>query len=125
MPPPTPTPTSAAVITTVTYSMPQRWDDGFQGQLTIVNNTSSPVSDWQITIVLPGDRVDTVWNADWQPTQGGSVIMTAASYDQVIEPGASQSVNFTAQGNATSPTSCTFDGSACQSAAAGGPASAP
>jgi hypothetical protein len=71
------------------------------------------VTGWQIVITLSGDRVDTVWNADWRYGIGGSVIMTAAPYDQVIGPGASQSVNFVAQGGTTSPTSCTFDGSAC------------
>jgi hypothetical protein len=99
--------------------MPQHWDGGFQGQLTIVNHTGSPLNGWQITIALPGDQVDTVWNADWQKAQGNSVIMTAASYDQSIAPGASQAVNFVAQGSTTSPASCTFDGSACQASATG------
>jgi hypothetical protein len=110
-PAPSPTPTSPAV--TVSYSTAQSWDGGFQGQLVITNRGSSAVTGWQIVITLSGDRVDTVWNADWQYGSGGSVIMTAAPYDQVIEPGASQSVNFVAQGGTTEPTSCTFDGSAC------------
>ena len=108
---PRPTPASPAV--TVSYSTAQRWDDGFQGQFVITNHGSSAVTGWEIVITLSGDRVDTVWNADWQYGSGGSVIMTAAPYDQVIEPGASQSVNFVAQGGTTEPTSCTFDGSAC------------
>jgi hypothetical protein len=72
------------------------------------------VTGWQVVVTLPGDRVDTVWNADWEYGGGDSVIMTAAPYDQAIGPGASQSVNFVAQGGTTEPTSCTFDGSACR-----------
>jgi hypothetical protein len=112
-PTPAPSPTPASPAVTVSYSTAQRWGGGFQGQLVITNHGSSAVTGWQIVLTLSGDRVDTVWNADWQYGSGGSVIMTAAPYDQVIEPGASQPVNFVAQGGTTEPTSCTFDGSAC------------
>jgi hypothetical protein len=107
-----PTPASPAI--TVSYSTHQRWGGGFQGQLVITNHGSSAVTGWQVVVTLPGDRVDTVWNADWEYGGGDSVIMTAAPYDQAIGPGASQSVNFVAQGGTTEPTSCTFDGSACR-----------
>jgi hypothetical protein len=110
---PAPSATPAGAAVTISYSTPQRWDGGFQGEVLITNHGSSAVTGWQIVITLSGDQVDAVWNADWQHGSGGSVIMTAASHDQVIEPGASQSVNFVAQGGATNPTSCTFDGSAC------------
>jgi hypothetical protein len=112
-PTPTPSPTPASPAVTVSYSVAQRWDGGFQGEFVIVNHGSSAVTGWQIVITLSGDRVDTVWNADWQYGSAGSVIMTAAPYDQVIEPGAAQPVNFVAQGGSTEPASCTFDGSAC------------
>jgi hypothetical protein len=112
-PTPAPSPTPASPAVTVSYSTAQRWGSGFQGQLVITNHGSSAVTGWQIVITLSGDRVDTVWNADWQYGSAGSVIMTAAPYDQVIEPGASQLVNFVAQGGTTELTSCTFDGSAC------------
>jgi hypothetical protein len=111
MPEPSATPASPAV--TVSYSVAQSWDGGFQGQFVITNHGNSAVTGWQIVMTLSGDRVDTVWNAAWQYGSGGSVIMTAAPNDQVIAPGASQSVNFVAQGGTTEPTSCTFDGSAC------------
>lgn len=110
-PAPSPTPSGPAV--TVSYSALQRWRGGFQGQFVITNHGSSAVTGWQMVITLSGDQVDTVWNADWQYGRGGSVILTAAPYDQVIEPGASQSVNVVAQGGSTEPASCTFDGSAC------------
>jgi hypothetical protein len=110
-PAPSPTPSSPAI--TVSYSTAQRWDGGFQGEFVIANHGSSAVTGWQLVITLSGDRVDTVWNADWRYGGAGSVIMTAAPYDQVIEPGAAQSVNFVAQGGSTEPASCTFDGSAC------------
>lgn len=111
--PPAPAPTAAGPNVSVSYSTPQRWPGGFMGELRIVNNGTTAVSGWQLVITLGGDRVDTVWNADWQPGGGGSLIMTPVSYDPTIAPGASMSVNFVAQGVQTEPGSCTFDGSAC------------
>jgi Cellulose binding domain len=110
-PGPSPTPPSAAV--TVTYSTPQQWPGGFQGELTIVNRGSAAVTGWQIMLTLPGDWVQTVWNATWQPAGWGSVIMTPTPGDQVIEPGATLSVSFIAKGNTTEPANCTFNGSPC------------
>jgi hypothetical protein len=108
-----PSPVAAGATVTVAYSVPQHWDGGFQGEVTIVNHGDSAVNGWQIVITLPGDQVDTVWNAQWQ--QGGATLtMTPASYNQVLDPGASQSVNFVAKGNTTNPANCTFNGSACR-----------
>lgn len=98
---------------TVTFSTPQRWRGGFQGQLTIDNQGSTAVSGWQLAITLPGDQVRFVWNADWH-FGDGSLTLTPASSDQVIAPGASASVNFFALGETTEPANCTFDGSACR-----------
>jgi hypothetical protein len=64
-------------------------------------------------IALPGDHVDTVWNAVWQQEGSGDVVLAPASYDEVLGPGASTSVNFVAQGGTTQPASCTLNGSAC------------
>jgi cellulose binding protein with CBM2 domain len=113
VPAPAPAPTAAGPNVSVSYSTLQRWPGGFMGGLRLVNNGPAAVSGWQLVITLGGDRVDTVWNADWQPGSGGSVIMTPVSYDPTIAPGASLSVNFVAQGGQTEPGSCTFDGSAC------------
>jgi Cellulose binding domain len=116
-PTPTPTPTPTAMAdspgVTITYSLPDIWYDGFEGKLTIINQTASALRGWELTITLPYDRVDSVWNADAYAGRGGSLFMTAASYDEVIEPGASQSVYFTAQGPTVTPASCTFDDRTC------------
>ena len=117
-PAPAPRPTATAPAPagpalTITYSTPDVWDNGFQGEFTIVNHGTSTLTSWQIAITLPGDQVDTAWDADWQPGPAGTVILTPASYDAPIAPGGSQMVNFVATGGTTQPGSCTFDGSAC------------
>jgi Cellulose binding domain len=114
-PAPSPTPDPAGPAVTVSFSVLRQWPGGFLGQLTIVNQGGSAVNGWQMAITLPGDQVQNVWNANWQPAGWGSVIMTPVPDDQVIEPGASAAVNLVAQGNPTEPASCTFNGSPCSS----------
>jgi cellulase/cellobiase CelA1 len=109
---PTPSPPPLPDVT-VTFSARHHWRGGFLGQLTIDNQGSTPVNGWQIAIALPGDQVRFVWNAHWQ-FDGGSLILTPASSDQVIEPGASVAVGIFALGDTTEPANCTFNGSACR-----------
>jgi alpha-galactosidase len=110
-PPASPAPSGPDV--TVTFSTSQHWGGGFQDQLTLDNQGGAPVNGWQLAITLPGDQVRFVWNARWQ-FDGGTLTLTPAPEDQVIQPGASVTVNFFALGGATEPGSCTFDGSACR-----------
>jgi alpha-galactosidase len=110
-PPASPSPTGPDV--TVTFTPTQLWRGGFQGQLTLDNQGGSPVTGWQVVLALPGDQVRFVWNAEWQ-FGDGSLTLTPASGDQVIEPGASVTVNLMALGGTTQPANCTFDGSACR-----------
>ena len=112
-PSPTPPAPRRAPLVTVAYSVVQRWDGGFQGQFTIVNHTSTALTGWQIRAAFPGDLVDSAWGAGWQISGGDTLVLDAPSYQPTVPPGASQSANFTAQGNTTSPVSCSIDGLAC------------
>ena len=110
--PTSPAPRQAPQVT-VAYSVAQRWDGGFQGQFTIVNHARTTLTGWQIRAAFPGDLVDTAWGAGWQMSGGDTLVLDAPSYQPTVPPGASQSANFTAQGNRTSPVSCTINGLAC------------
>ncbi len=112
-PAPAPATPSAAPVT-VTYSVPQRSADGFLGELTIANHGSSPLAGWRIMLSLPGDRLVAVRHAIVLMGRDNSLIMVADLFDRVIMPGDSLSVSFSARGTATSPASCTFDGTACR-----------
>jgi endoglucanase len=96
---------------TVAYSLVQRWPGGLQGQFTIVNHGSTALAGWQLRAVFPGDQIDSAWGASSQ--SGGSTLVMTASYPPAIPPGASQSVDFTAQGSTAAPASCTIDGAPC------------
>jgi cellulase/cellobiase CelA1 len=88
------------------------WDGGFQGQFTIANNGPAPVGGWQLTAVLPGDQVQSAWDASFQAS-GDTLTLTPPSYQVIIEPGASLAEHFTAGGAVTVPQGCTFNGAPC------------
>ena len=92
--------------------MVQQWWGGFQGQFTITNNGSKAIKGWELAVVLPNDDIESVWDALFH-TDGDTLYLDPPSYQQTIAPGTSLTENFTANGDTTTPTSCTFNGSAC------------
>jgi cellulase/cellobiase CelA1 len=89
-----------------------QWHGGFLGEFTITNKGSAAINGWELSAVLPGDQIDSVWDA-LHHTSGDTLIMDPQTFQATIEPGTSLTEHFTAQGTSTSPTSCTFNGAAC------------
>jgi hypothetical protein len=111
-PAPSAPPSPPAGAATVTYALDQRWPGGFMGHFTIVNNGSAPVSGWVLAAALPGDHIDSVWNASYR-SDGTTLTLTPAPWLPDIPPGASQSAYFTASGTTAWPTACTFNSQSC------------
>jgi endoglucanase len=97
---------------TVIYAVAKSFHGGFEGEFTIVNKGTSPVSGWELTATLPGDHIKSVTGASYT-THGEKLILTPLSSQPSIAPGATQLVLFTAGGTNTTPGSCTFNGAAC------------
>jgi hypothetical protein len=106
-----PSPSHQAPSVSVAYSVVQRWAGGLQGQFTIVNHGSAALTRWEIRAVLPGDQIDSAWGSGSQIS--GDTLVLVPSYPPSIPAGASQSMDFTAQGNTARPATCTLDGAAC------------
>jgi hypothetical protein len=96
----------------VSYSLVRRSHDGFQGQFTIVNRGRAAISDWRLTVVLPGDHVESAWDASFQET-GDTVTLIPPAYALTIAAGAKVTEQFTATGTTLRPVSCTFSGAPC------------
>lgn len=136
--PPTPAPTPAKPTPTpakpppgpnvgVTYTLDSQnnfWGHNhFHSHLTVVNHGSQPVSGWTIQLALPGARIRWVgYRQGWSRVpfsswgfSGNTLALTAGSPGETLAPGASQTVYIDGDGNAASPSGCTFDGAACHS----------
>jgi hypothetical protein len=86
---------------------------GFTGQIIVVNQSSAPISDWQLVVALPGDDVSAVQNAEFND-DNDVLFMTPAPDDLTIEPGASITVTIYASGPTQTPAECAFNNIACR-----------
>jgi hypothetical protein len=108
---PQPMQTVAAPVT-ATYSYAPS-GSGFTGQITVVNQSGAPISDWQLVVALPGDDVSAVQNAEFND-DNDVLFMTPAPYDLTIAPGASIAVTVYASGPTQTPAECSFNNVVCQ-----------
>lgn len=97
---------------TVTYTLVQKWNGGFQGQFVITNNGGSWLNGWRLVATLPGDQVTSASGSAYQ-TEGDTVTFDQALLQSGIAPGSSLTLTFDAQGTTTSPSGCSLNGSAC------------
>ena len=108
----TPTPSSTRKPVQVSYTLVRKQKHSFQGKFTIVNNGSTAVNGWQLAVELPGDHFLSVWDGRFH-ADGDTLYIDPSSSQRTIAPGETLIENFIAGGSTTTPTGCTFNGSAC------------
>jgi endoglucanase len=101
-PPPPPTPTCSA-----TYSVVNAWSGGFQGQVTLTNTGTVPLSSWALSWTFPGSQqISSSWSGVFTQT-GTSVSVTNEPYNGSVAVGGTVTVGFTANGTSGSPAAVT------------------
>ncbi|MFJ4206763.1 cellulose binding domain-containing protein [Streptomyces sviceus] len=111
------TASGAAPACSVEYSVTSQWGSGFQGSVSITNNTAA-VSSWSLTFDFAGgQKLTQGWNAKW--SQSGTTVTAAnESYNGSLATGASVSAGFIASrsGSNAVPTSFKLNGTSCNTA---------
>ncbi|MFE9913970.1 cellulase family glycosylhydrolase [Micromonospora sp. NPDC005553] len=103
------TPASAA---SAVFSVTNKWGNGYQGQVTVTNNTSAQITSWRVEFDLPaGTSINQSWNAE-QTTSGSHHTFTNVVWNGTLGAGASTSFGFLANGTGT-PLNCTVNGASC------------
>jgi endo-1,4-beta-xylanase len=124
-PSPTATPTPTATQTTpppptgackVTYSVNQ-WNNGFTGNVTVTNTSSTPVNGWNLTWSFSaGQTIYQIWSALY--TQSGSQVTARNEAWNGSIPANGGTVNFgfnaNHNGSNPAPTAFALNGTACQ-----------
>ncbi|MFH8798349.1 cellulase family glycosylhydrolase [Streptomyces sp. NPDC017936] len=102
----------------VGYRVVGEWPGGFQGEITLRNTGSAPVSGWTLGFAFAnGQTISSMWGGT--PAQsGGAVTVTPASYTSTVPAGGSVTIGFLGnKGTAnTAPTAFTLNGAACTTA---------
>jgi endoglucanase len=97
---------------TAAFAVQSSWNNGYQAQVTVNNNTSSQITTWKVELTFPaGTTVTQSWNAT-QAGSGSTYTFTPAGWNATIAAGASASFGFIAGGTGR-PTSCLVNGQAC------------
>lgn len=114
-PPTTPSPTGSSACS-VAYSIASQWPGGFQGNVTITDNSARAIDGWVLTWTFAdGQQVTQGWNGSFSQA-GNAVTVTNASWNGSIAAGASASVGFQASLTGSSnhqPTDFALNGVAC------------
>ncbi|MEU0112301.1 cellulase family glycosylhydrolase [Streptomyces bobili] len=102
----------------VGYRVVGQWPGGFQGEITLRNTGTAPVSGWTLAFAFAdGQTVSNMWGGT--PTQtGGTVSVAAVSYTSAVPVGGTVTVGFigTKGTTNTAPTAFTLNGTACSTA---------
>jgi lysophospholipase L1-like esterase len=98
-PSPSTSPTGSAGCA-ATYQMTSQWNGGFQGGVTVTNDSATASSAWTATVTFAdGQQITQSWNATL--SQNGPTVTTSnASYNGSLAPGASATFGFIATWNA-------------------------
>ncbi|HYN93406.1 MAG TPA: cellulose binding domain-containing protein, partial [Pilimelia sp.] len=97
---------------TATFTVVNSWGSGYQGNVTVRNDTSAAISSWQVQLTLPaGTTIGSSWNAV-RTNSGSTYTFRNESWNGNLAAGASTSFGFTATGSGT-PISCSVNGRAC------------
>ncbi len=97
-PSPTPTPTPAPAPTTggtVAFKVTSDWGSGFNGDVTVTNTGTAPLSDWTVTFDFDG-TISSLWNGTIAGRQGSTYTVKPASWNGTLAAGASATLGFTA-----------------------------
>lgn len=80
--------------------MVNQWDGGFQGEVTVTNNSSSASGTaWSVSWVFEdGQVINQLWNGEYTQT-GNRVIVNNVSWNGDLGPGQSTSFGFLASWN--------------------------
>ena len=97
----------------ISFARVGQLDGGFEGRITIVNNGTGNVGNWQLVAALPGDSISWIQNA-LGPDADGVLYAQPLATQGTIPPGGSLNVYFNAIGPTTSLAACTFNGTTCQ-----------
>ncbi|BBH71091.1 endoglucanase [Actinoplanes sp. OR16] len=97
---------------TATFTVSNSWSNGYQGQVTVTNDTSSAINTWKVELTLPaGTTVGQAWNTT-MTVSGSTYTFTPAGWNATIAAGSATNFGFIASGSGR-PTSCLVNGKSC------------
>ncbi|MFK4083901.1 cellulose binding domain-containing protein [Kribbella sp. NPDC020789] len=116
-------PSANAAGVSATFTKVSDWGSGFEGKVTIKNDTTSSLSTWSVALDFPsGYTISSSWDAT-RSSSGQTHTFTPPSWAGPLAPGASTSFGFNGSpGNFPGLTACRLNDGSCSG---GGPVTLP
>ena len=93
----------------VGYATVNDWGSGLQGQLTLTNDTSATMTDWQLAFNY-NRSITTIWNAQIVSHTGSQYVIKGFDWGRTLAAGATQGVGFTADTGTDAPSGFVLSG---------------
>ena len=94
----------------VNYSQTQSWGNGFQGQISITNNSDSNLVNWDLEFDLPNE-ITKIWDAEISAKDNGRYTIEDAGWNREIAAGETVKIGLSAEGSPSSPKNFDIEGS--------------
>lgn len=94
----------------VNYSLTKDWGNGFEGKISITNNSGSNLDSWDLDFDLKSE-ITGVWDAQIVENSNGSYTLKHQQWNREIKAGESLTFNFVANGDDSSPENFDIEGS--------------
>lgn len=90
---------------TTAFRAVSTWRGGYQGEVTVSNTSTAPVSGWTVTVAPSGGaRVTQVWNGSLTTAADGTATVASTAWNGTLAPGASTTFGFIATTSDTAGT---------------------
>ena len=100
----------------VDFTLVKDWGSGFEGKISITNNTGGNIDSWDLEFDFP-NQIDNIWDAEIEESADGSYVITHADWNREIAAGETITFGFTGSDAVTSePQNFDLDGSVFNSA---------
>ncbi|MGF1541822.1 MAG: cellulose binding domain-containing protein, partial [Pleurocapsa sp.] len=116
---PTPNPVNSNPVNTpdnnlaadIDFTLIKDWGSGFEGQISITNNTESNIDSWTLEFDFP-NNINNIWDAEIESSTNGSYVISNAAWNREISAGETLTFGFTGDNSVTSePQNFDLDGS--------------
>ncbi|MEL6581494.1 MAG: expansin EXLX1 family cellulose-binding protein [Cyanobacteria bacterium J06621_12] len=78
----------------VDFSLIQDWGSGFQGAISITNNTGGNIDSWNLEFDFPNE-INNIWDAEIEENKNGNYVVSNAAWNREIGAGETLTFGFT------------------------------
>jgi expansin len=94
----------------VNFSLIKDWGSGFQGEISITNNSDRNIDSWNLEFDFP-NQINNIWNGAIEENQNGNYVISHNAWNREIAAGETISFGFTGDGSVTTqPQNFELDG---------------